>query len=55
MDNKSKKREFKIPIKKDNNSKEVLELEMSINLKNPEEFKKNIQQLRDLIKNNKIK
>lgn len=56
MDNKSKKKnEFVIPIKKEDNKNEVLNIEMNINLKDPEEFNKNILQLRELIKNSKIK
>jgi len=50
MKNKGKK---VIPIKIKENKKNVLELEMSINLKDPEEFKKNIEELKKLLKNNK--
>ena len=63
MDNKSNsKKEFIIPIKREinksknkDNKNEVVNIEMSINLKDPEEFNKNILQLRELIKNIKIK
>ena len=63
MDNKlNSKKEFIIPIKREfntsknkDNKNEVLNIEMNINLKDPEEFNKNILQLRELIKNSKIK
>ena len=63
MENKSNsKKKFIIPIKREiNTSKnkdsknEVVNIEMSINLKDPEEFNKNILQLRELIKNSRIK
>jgi hypothetical protein len=63
MENKlNSKKEFIIPIKREintsknkDNKNEVLNIEMNINLKDPEEFNKNILQLRELIKNSKIK
>ena len=56
MENKNKKqKEFIIPIKKDDNKKEVLNIEMNINLNDPEEFNKNISQLKDLLSKANLK
>jgi hypothetical protein len=41
-----------IPIKIKENNKKSLKLEMNINLKDPKEFMKSIEELKKILKNN---